>query len=80
MVLTPKGHGRTVPVVVDESTVGLVVRRTYACHTEGPRFDSLNRPKFVLEFRLQMDSRDTFWCSRVDPAPKRGVLCLFSPI
>ncbi|KAI5756535.1 hypothetical protein M8J77_025713 [Diaphorina citri] len=51
-----------------------------ACHAEGPGFESHHRQKFVLVFRLQIFRRVTFWCPRVDPAPKWEVLCLFSPI
>jgi hypothetical protein len=29
---------------------------------------------------MRIFQRVTFWCSRVDPAPKWKVLCLFSPI
>ncbi|KAI5732197.1 hypothetical protein M8J77_023148 [Diaphorina citri] len=39
-----------------------------------------HRQKFVLVFQLQIFQRVIFWCSRVDPAPKWEVLCLFSPI
>jgi hypothetical protein len=35
---------------------------------------------FVLIFRLQTFWWITFWCFRVDPAPKLEVLCLLSPI